>query len=57
MSWAAEIEQSLSSDTLVRGKTLGELFECYRDEILIEDGKATVEYIDAKMLSLIEEFL
>lgn len=33
MSWAAETEQSLSTDTLVRGKTLGEIFERYRDEI------------------------
>jgi len=33
MSWAAETEQSLSSDTLVRGKTLSDIFERYRDEI------------------------
>lgn len=33
MSWAAETEQSLSTDTLVRGKTLGGIFERYRDEI------------------------
>lgn len=33
MSWAAETEQSLSSDTLIRGKTLSDIFERYRDEI------------------------
>jgi len=33
MSWSAETEQSLSSDTLVRGKTLHNIFERYRDEI------------------------
>jgi len=33
MAWAAETEQSLSSDILVLGKTLGEIFERYRDEI------------------------
>jgi len=32
MSWAAETEQSLSSDTLIRGKTLSDIFERYRDE-------------------------
>ncbi len=29
MAWAAEIEQSLLSDSLVRGKTLAELFQRY----------------------------
>jgi len=33
MAWAAETEQNLSSDTLVHGKTLGNLYERYRDEI------------------------
>lgn len=33
MSWAAETEQSLSSDRLVQGKTLSDIFERYRDEI------------------------
>ncbi len=33
MAWAAETEQSLSSDTLVLGKTLGDIFERYQDEI------------------------
>ena len=33
MAWAAETEQSLSPDGLVKGKTLGDLFTRYRDEI------------------------
>jgi len=33
MAWVAETEQSLSSDSLVRGKTLTDIFERYRDEI------------------------
>jgi len=33
MAWAAETEQSLSPNTLVKGKTLGNVFERYRDEI------------------------
>ncbi len=33
MAWAAETEQSLSSDILVLGKSLGDIFERYRDEI------------------------
>ncbi len=33
MAWAVETEQNLSSDTLVHGKSLSDLFERYRDEI------------------------
>lgn len=33
MAWAAEIEQSLLSDDIVRGKSLTDLFIRYRDEI------------------------
>ncbi len=33
MAWAAEIEQRLKPDTLVQGKTLGEAFIRYRDDI------------------------
>ena len=33
MAWAAETEQSLSTNTLIKGITLGEVFERYRDEI------------------------
>jgi integrase len=33
MSWAVETEQSFLSDTLVRGKTLSDLFERYRDDV------------------------
>lgn len=33
MAWAAESEQTLSPDTLVQGKTLGDCFIRYRDEV------------------------
>lgn len=33
MAWAAETEQSLSPDALISGKTLGDCFIRYRDEI------------------------
>ena len=33
MTWAVETEQSLDPQDLVKGKTLGDLFTCYRDEI------------------------
>jgi len=33
MAWSVETEENLSSDTLVHGKTLGNLFTRYRDEI------------------------
>jgi len=33
MAWAAETEQNLSSDTLVQGKSLGDILERYREEI------------------------
>lgn len=33
MNWAAETEQSLAPDRLIHGKTLGDAFARYRDEI------------------------
>jgi len=33
MAWAVETEQELSSDTLISGKRLSDIFERYRDEI------------------------
>ncbi len=33
MAWASEMEQSLSPDVLVKGKSLGDLLTRYRDEI------------------------
>ena len=33
MRWAIEMEQTLSKDGLVKGKTLGDVFNRYRDEI------------------------
>lgn len=33
MAWAAETEQSLCPDSLVSGKTLGDIFKRYRDDI------------------------
>ena len=33
MAWASEMEQSLTPDMLVKGKTLGELIARYRDDI------------------------
>ena len=33
MAWASEMEQSLTPDMLVKGKTLGELLARYRDDI------------------------
>jgi len=33
MAWAVEAEQELSSDTLISGKRLSDIFEHYRDGI------------------------
>lgn len=44
MAWAVETEQNFSSDTLVLGKTLGDLFERYRDEISPKKKSWRTEY-------------
>jgi len=44
MAWAAETEQSLSSNTLICGKKLSDIFERYRDEITPHKKSRRTEY-------------
>jgi len=51
MTWAVETEQSLDPQGLVKGKTLGDLFARYRDEISPSKKSYRSEYNRLNKLS------